>query len=159
MQAYNRWFSILSLLVLPVLVQAEPNKIVVVLPLSGRLANIGKDLQNAITLQNTKSVSVVYEDDAFDPKNTVSAVQKSLSDPNVKGFIFFGSGTSLAAKPLIERASIPAISIAMSDKVVEDSRYMFRYYVPALAQAERITKEIKNHGYKNVCTASAGNGI
>lgn len=129
---------------------AEHAKLVVILPLSGRLANIGQDLQNAISLQSTSSVSLVYEDDAFDPKNTVTVVQKYASDPETKGFLFFGSGTTLAAKPLVERAKIPAVSVAMTDKIVEGSSYLFRYYPPGSEQAARIIKEISGRSYKNV---------
>lgn len=150
MRTFSRIFCLFCLVLAPLIAHADASKIVAVLPLSGRLANIGRDLQNAITLQDTGAVSVVYEDDGFDPKNTVAAVQKSLTDPEVKGFIFFGSGTSLAAKPLIERSNIPAIAVAMSDKIVENSRYMFRYYVPAEAQAGRMAQEINHAGYKNV---------
>ena len=140
----------LLLVLVPEVSSAESRKIVAVLPLSGRLANIGKDLQNAISLQETKGISVVYEDDSFDPKNTVSVVQKFLADRETKGFILFGSGTSLAVKPLIERSAVPAISVAMTDKIVEGSNYTFRYYPPGNEQASRIVKEIASRGFKNM---------
>lgn len=146
---FSAFLALLLAMSLSVVSEAQQSKIVVVLPLSGKLANIGKDLQNAILLQNQKSVSIVFEDDVFDPKNTVSVVQKSLRDPAVKGFITFSSGTSLAAKPLIERAKIPALAVAMSDRLVEEGGSMFRYYVTVTSQAEFIAGQIAKRGYKN----------
>ena len=144
------YFIFLFLVLCVGTVYADPTKIGAILPLTGKMANIGVDLRDAITLQASNQIEFVFEDDAFEPKNTVSAVQKLLADPNVKALISFGSGTSLAVKQIIERAKTPAIAIAMTDKIVENSKNIFRYYIPVSAQSQMIASEIERRGYKRV---------
>lgn len=129
---------------------AEVPRVGIVLPLTGRLANVGRDMQDAILLREESGVAFQFEDDGFEPRNTVSAVQKLLAHSFTRALITFGSGTSLAAKPILEKSKLPAIAIAMTDKIVEGSPNIFRYYLPVKAQAETISAEITRRRYKNV---------
>jgi len=134
---------------MPEVAITETTRIGVILPLTGPLANVGRDIQDAILLKDEASL-FHFEDDGFEPRNTVSAVQKLLSDPSIRGIITFGSGTTLAAKPILKRSKLPVLAIAMSDMVVDEGSNIFRYYLPVKAQAERINLEIKQRGYENV---------
>lgn len=129
---------------------AEPIKIGVIAALTGSLSNIGADVRDGINLQAGGQVEFVFEDDGFNPKNTVTAAQKLLADPSVKGLITFGSGTSLAIKPLVEKSGIPTIVIAISDKVVENSKNIFRYNLSPEGQSELISAEIQRRNLKRV---------
>ena len=92
-------------------------------PLSGAIANLGKDNENgarlAIEELNAKGVKIggkavkfelVAEDDAADPKQGTAAAQK-LVDSKVNGVIgHLNSGTTIPASKIYSDAGIPQIS-------------------------------------------------
>ena len=152
---FDRLLHIVVLLILPALAFGEEARIGLVLPLTGPLATVGRDIQDAVVLEKPTGVELLFEDDAFEPQKTLATVQKIITGHEARALILFGSGTSVAARPLIERNRIPAIAIAMSDSVVAGAKYLFRHYVPAGSQTELIVKELDSRGYESVVVVAS----
>lgn len=95
--------------------QSSTTKIGIILPLTGDAAVYGKAMKKGIDLayqqlpkQERDRYKLVFEDDAFDPKTSVSAANKLISVDRVK-FIIGGAGSSTAE---------PITRICDSNKVV-----------------------------------------
>jgi len=130
----------------------------VILPLTGPLAVLGVPLKNAViladeTLDSSDRVRFIFEDDGFDPKKTVSAFRK-LAASGVDGLITFGSGTSLAVAPISEKAELPLIALAISDKVTENRQFVYQHFLAPRLQTARILEELKRRNYKSIAIIS-----
>lgn len=149
---------VLTLVLLAVKVVAEERRIGVIAPLTGPLSNVGESIKNMVLLakesyDEDNRVKFFFEDDAFDPKHTVSALQKLIALNKVGGLILFGSGTTLAVSSLIERYQIPTIAIAMADNVVDDKKFIFRHYLSVEKQNLAIVREVQRKRYRRVGVA------
>jgi len=137
---------------------AEPGsrgKIGVTIPLTGALANVGQYLRNMVILADQREdkadkVEFIFEDDAFKPSSAAGNVRKFITWDKVSGALLFGSGTSLAAAPVLEEAGVPAIAIAMVDEVVKGRKYIFRHYLTVETQNSLISNEVQRRGYPSV---------
>jgi len=109
-----------------------------VLPLTGEVANWGKDSSNGIDLAiaeaNQRSTKyefrVVYEDSKGKAAEAVAGTRKLLSIDRVVAIIGDNvSGPTVAMVPLADEARVPIISpSASSPKLSGMSRYFFRVY-------------------------------
>ncbi len=133
----------------------QPVKIGVVLPLTGNAGFLGEAAQKAAQMaledagKTTYSYQLMFEDDGFDPKKTVTAVNKLISLDKVSALITFGSGTSNAAAPISENSKIPRFGLA-SDPTSAKGNYNYIHWTPPFKEGELIVKTIKEKGYKNV---------
>ena len=132
--------------------EAESKKIGVVLPLSGSMSIVGTAIQNGMQVANEggQSVELVFEDDAYSPRNTVLAVERLIDDRKVDGLVVFGSGPSLAVAAIAEQRRVPLISIAMNDRVTEGRQYVFRLYMSSETQNAAVSAEVRRRGYQRV---------
>jgi branched-chain amino acid transport system substrate-binding protein len=127
----------------------------IVLPLTGNAGFLGESAQKAaqMALEDAGKTKYTYqlkfEDDGFDPKKTVTAVNKLISFDKVVSLITFGSGTSNAAAPISEKSQIPRFGLA-SDPTSAIGEYNYIHWTPPFKEAELITKTIAEKGYKNV---------
>ena len=122
----------------------EVIKIGHVAPISGAIAHLGKDNENAARLAveelNAKGVKIggkavkfelVAEDDAADPKQGTAAAQK-LVDSKVSGVIgHLNSGTSIPASKIYSDAGIPQISPSATNPKFTRSGYKTTFRVVA----------------------------
>jgi branched-chain amino acid transport system substrate-binding protein len=131
-------------LVAGVTLAQEVVKIGHVAPISGAIAHLGKDNENAARLAieelNAKGVKIggkavkfelVAEDDAADPKQGTAAAQK-LVDSKVSGVIgHLNSGTSIPASKIYSDAGIPQISPSATNPKFTRSGYKTTFRVVA----------------------------
>ena len=115
-----------------------------VAPISGAIAHLGKDNENAARMAieelNAKGVKIggkavkfelVAEDDAADPKQGTAAAQK-LVDSKVSGVIgHLNSGTSIPASKIYSDAGIPQISPSATNPKFTRSGYKTTFRVVA----------------------------
>lgn len=84
-------------------VYRQPIKIGVILPLSGSIAKAGQDIQVALEIARTDlrakypNVTLIYEDDQFQPSKSVSAYQKLMAADRVDAIIGPLNGSSIEA--------------------------------------------------------------
>ncbi|MEK7648310.1 MAG: ABC transporter substrate-binding protein [Patescibacteria group bacterium] len=106
----------------------------VLIPLTGKFANYGEDIKNALelgkrSLQNTQGISIelVYEDSAADPKTAVPAAVK-LIEVEKAAFVIGGPGSSanLAAAPLFEKHHIPFLPVSNAPRLENAGIYIFK---------------------------------
>jgi len=122
----------------------EVIKIGHVAPVSGAIAHLGKDNENAARMAieelNAKGVKIggksvklelLSEDDAADPKQGTAAAQK-LVDSKVNGVIgHLNSGTSIPASKIYSDAGIPQISPSATNPKFTRSGYKTTFRVVA----------------------------
>lgn len=102
----------------------EPIKIGASLMLSGQYAKYGEQEMNGIELALDKirrdKIKVIYEDNQADTKKAVTDVQKLINVDKVKIILGpdCGSGCTLAAAPITEKANVIQMSIAASNPQV-----------------------------------------
>lgn len=140
---------------------AEPNSrlIGVSVALSGPLAPVGKTLRNALELADSKydlkdQVSFIFEDDGFQPKNTVTIVNKFLDRDKVDAVIVFGASTSLSVAPLTEKQGIPLIGLTVLEKLEAGKKSTFRFFASTKSMSDLTIKEMKHRGYKKIAVVA-----
>jgi branched-chain amino acid transport system substrate-binding protein len=156
-------FLIAITLVIPLCIapptQAESPKIGVIIALSGPIAFTGTNIKNGMVIAQQESgrdaSAVIYEDDQFIPRKAVDAAKKLIEIDKVRGLIVFGSSTSIAVAEIAERAEIPMMAIAMTEKVVAGKHYVFQHFVSAPVQMELVKKETLRRGYRTVAIISS----
>ena len=130
-------------------------KIGVVVALSGHLAAVGTAIKNSVTLAWEKhggkeAPELIFEDDGFLSRNTVSAVNRLLALDGMAAIITFGSGTSLSVSDIIEAREIPHIALAIAEKVNTGKKFVVRHFVSTDALNKKIVEEVKRREYKNI---------
>ncbi|NBW78641.1 MAG: branched-chain amino acid ABC transporter substrate-binding protein [Betaproteobacteria bacterium] len=133
----------LALYAIPLMAQ-EVVKIGHVGPVSGAIAHLGKDNENAAILAveelNAKGIKIggksvkfvlLAEDDAADPKQGTAAAQK-LVDSKVNGVVgHLNSGTSIPASKIYSDAGIPQISPSATNPKFTRNGYKTTFRVVA----------------------------
>jgi branched-chain amino acid transport system substrate-binding protein len=133
-------------------------KIGAMLPLTGKGAAMGVDMQNAINLavekvnSEEKIIEIIYEDEKCDPKEAVSAYQSAT----LKGAkLIIGavcSASTLAIAPLAEQDKVVLITPASAaDKISESGDYIFRNHV-LVSQKEGKLGEFVGEKFNTVAT-------
>ncbi|MFN4894157.1 MAG: ABC transporter substrate-binding protein [Pseudomonadota bacterium] len=125
-------------LVAPSQSQSEPPqriKVGVIVGLTGIAASNGNDLVNGISLADANSdvsnlVEFIIQDDNFQPKHTVSAAQKLISEDKVAALITFSGSTSLAASTITESRGIAHVAITPLTRVSANKRFVRTVFVP-----------------------------
>ncbi len=139
----------------------EPFTVGVIAPLTGGLAASGIAVKNSILLADEKydtedKVRFEFNDDGFDPKNSVTIAKKYISD-KVGAVLIFGTPTSLAVAPITEQAGTPLLAITIHHKVIEGRKYAFKHFVRWQDENERVLAEVKKRGYKKVAVVTTVN--
>ena len=130
-------------------------KIGITLPLTGNAAFLGESAKNAAELAlkelgNTKyDYKLVFEDDAFNPMNSVTAATKLVEVDKASYLINFGSGTGNAVSPIAETKKIPHFSLA-SDPTAAVGNYNYIHWTPPFNEGKLMAEEMIRRGYKNV---------
>ncbi|VVB76269.1 Chemotactic signal transduction system substrate-binding protein BasB [uncultured archaeon] len=113
------------------------------LPLTGKNASYGLEIQNGIELArgeinsaggiNGKELEVIYEDDAADPAVGVNGMQKLAEVdkvPIVMGS--WSSGVVLAVAPIAEKNKVTMLAEAISPDITNAGDYIFRIHPSAV---------------------------
>lgn len=144
----------------PVMAAAETLKVGLVLPLSGQLAEAGRQIDNAIRLyleQNGDTVEgtrieVMVRDDEGNPDQTRVAVKSLIEDDKVNVLAGFGTSPAAAvAAPLATDAQIPAVVMgAQTSLVTTRSPYIVRSGATLAQSAATLGTWAAKHGIRNV---------
>lgn len=138
--------------------QSLPYKVGAILPLSGQVSNLGKFVQNGINLAyknldstNKDKLEIIFEDDEFDPKKTISAYQKLKSTKNIDAVFVLGSPTANAINSITEKDKVILIAIGASDpNIVIGKKYSFIHWVTPDSLGEKLAKEIAKKKFKRI---------
>ena len=132
-------------------------KIGVTLPLTGDVAALGQDNEDAIKLaqsqlpKNTKyNYDLVFADDQFSPKMGVTNANKLINVDGVSALIDFGSPVGSAVSPVTEADHITHINDFASASAVADGDYNFVDYTPSYEDAGLFISQLQKRGIKSL---------
>ncbi|HQH26701.1 MAG TPA: ABC transporter substrate-binding protein, partial [Oligoflexia bacterium] len=134
-----------------------------ILPLSGAGATFGQRVKRAMELAHKDlapeirgKVRVIFEDDAWAAKGTVSAFQKLVNVDQAHAITVLGSGSGMAVAPLAEQKGIILMAIGASNiNVVKGRKYCFLNWVTPEAEAEKLVQEIARRKYQKLALVGA----
>lgn len=131
-------------------------KIGVILPLTGPVASLGESAKNGAELayknlseEEKQKISLVFEDDHFDSKTTVSAFNKLVEVDKVVTVICFASNPCASIAPLADVKSVPLIAVA-SAPVQLNRSYVFRLEISTQFEAEKLLNYLKSKNYTRI---------
>jgi len=132
------------------------------IPLTGHLSYIGGTIRNSIELARERydeqgQIVFYLEDDAYNPRQTVSAVNKLILNDKVGALITFGGPPSLAVADIAEQRNVPLIGITISDGLTEGREHVYRFFAPVKPQVELIIEEMKRRDYKSIALLTVEN--
>lgn len=111
-----------------------------ILPLEGSLAFLGHGIQNGLEralngqLVGERRVSVIYEDDLYEPLLTPLKVNKLLKRGILAMIGNVGTPTTAAALPLLRKAGIPAVGFVTGTELLRVNTGMALNYRASYAQ-------------------------
>ncbi len=136
-------------------------KIGISAPLTGNVAFLGEGIRNAVTLaqeqlpKDTKyQYELVLEDDGFEAKRQISAVNKLIDVDHVDAFLTVGSGAGNIAAPIAESKSTIHVGIA-SDPTIAKGEYNFIHWTPPAEEAKVLIPELQKRGLKRIAVMGA----
>jgi branched-chain amino acid transport system substrate-binding protein len=144
-------------------------KIGAVLDVSGPVSFLGQVEKNGIEQAidevnkaggvNGKKLELVLYDDEGNNTRTVTAVKRLIEQDNVLVILGpTGSGNTLSAIPLVEKATVPLISYALSVKIVDPiKKYVFQYLPNDVHSVERTVQDMKARGLTKVAMTYVAN--
>ncbi len=95
-------------------------------------------------------LKLIFEDDAFLPRNTVAAAKKLTTQDQVQALIVFGTNQGLAIVDFVESQRVPFISVNVNRSVVKDKQYAVML-MPALeALTQKNIEEAQKRAYQRV---------
>lgn len=128
----------------------DPLKVGVILPLSGDLAALGEEVQKGIAVAvaeaavDGKKIEIIYEDDGFDPKRSVSAANKLLSVDKADVVLTMLVEEAQPIMPLFESAQVPLLVLWDSNALIaEGGTYSFSNGF----STEHAAKDIATYAY------------
>ncbi len=139
----------------------QPVKIGVLIPLTGKFANLGEDVKNALELARVDvksrtgmSLDLVYEDSAADPKVAVEAANKLVQFDKVDLIIAGpGSSANLAVLPVLEKGpnGQPVfIAISSTPKLNTAGRHVIKAQHDIDVEARFAAKYLFEKGFRSV---------
>ncbi len=126
-------------------------KIGAVLPLTGPISVMGKEIRNSLELaekninQNGgikgKTVKLIVEDGKYTPKDSINALNKIMGLYDVTGMLAFGNTPTAQLVPMIEEKKMPLIAFGTgASDVPKMSDWIFRAWIPVELQAQVMAK-------------------
>lgn len=140
--------------------EASPQiKVGAILALTGPLSVQGVPFKNAMILATEEldpqhRVALSFEDDAFLPRQTLSAAQKFIEQDHIDVLIVFGTNQGLAVVDKTESKKIPFLSININRAVVKDRHYAVLLMPPLEKLTAQNIEEAKRRGYTRVATVA-----
>jgi ABC-type branched-subunit amino acid transport system substrate-binding protein len=129
--------------------------------LSGQAQIYGEASKNGLEMalrgMSQPKFTVIYEDDGFDPKRTISAFKKLVDVDGADAIITIGSTPSNAVAPLAEARRIPLLAWASDPRVAQGRRYAVRLYPSGLTEGRSVAAEAKRRGLSRVAIISSLN--
>ena len=158
-----RIVRLLSVFVLIILIPADPVqaapkkllKVGVILPLTGPLSIQGVPMKNAMQMAKAdfdrdNILELLFEDDGFLPRNTITAAKKLVMQDKVQSLIVFGTNQSLAIVDFVEQQKIPFISVNVNRSVVEGRKYSVMLMPDLQILTQKNIEEALRRNYRKV---------
>lgn len=124
---------------------AERIKIGLAIPLSGPVSFLGQNTLHGAQLfleehpDVSERVQLVIEDVTSNTAQGISAVQKLLSTPQIRGLIIEMSPVANASAPLIDKKRVPTIAI-VGDDSARNRTHMVKLWMPAINEAKVVAQ-------------------
>ncbi len=136
------------------------------LPLSGKAAVYGQEIQQAIELAleeineeggiHGKELVVIYEDDQANPATGTKGMQKLVVIDKVPVVLgSWASGVVLAQAPIAEENDVIVMASAISPKITEAGEHIFRMQPSALEYTSVAAKSLEKQGIRNAAVIHA----
>ena len=145
-------------------------KVGAILSLTGPYAALGTAEKNALDLEQKrindaggiggKKLEIIVEDDATDEAKTVAAATKLIEQDKVVAIIgATGTGQSMAARTVIDRAGVPMISMAGGNAITgKFDPLVFQTPWPNSIVVPFVLKKMAADGHKKVAVISDNSG-
>lgn len=138
-------------------VEKQTIKIGFVLPLSGGASYLGEGMKRAaeLALKDVKAMDtkyeyqVLFEDDAFTPAKTASALNKLISVDKVDVVSTVASAAGGVANPIAEKSRVVHLSTA-SDPAIAQGEFNFTNWTPPAEEVKVFIAEAKKRGIKKI---------
>ncbi len=139
-------------------VSNESIKIGALLPLTGKLANLGEDVRNSLELTRQQikekdgiDLEIIYEDSAADAKIALPAAQKLINADKVQMIIGGpGSTSNLAVAPFVEKAQVPFFVLSATPQLNVAGEYIFKIIPDVNGEVLRTAKKLIDGNLKTV---------
>ena len=134
---------------------ATVHRLGVSLALSGPNAEYGSAVQNGIQFALDENPDIkqrllpIFEDDRYDPKTTVSNLQKLADIDGIEMLLVWGNESALAAAPVAEGRKLPTVVVAQHPKSGAGFKYVFRFINPAEDYSKSMLNYLRTQGTKH----------
>lgn len=142
--------------------ESSKTKIGIILPLTGNTASLGAAAKNGANLafqdiseKEKQKLLLFFEDDQFDPKNTLTIFFKLVGIDQVNVIICFTSSPCNAIAPLAEEKKIPTIAIASDSKIQKNKKFVFRLEIAPNEEAKLLVNYIEKQNFKRLASIVA----
>ncbi len=140
---------------------AEPLTIKVgaILPMSGNMSHIGEDIVRGMSLaiddKKSKSLKITLkiEDDQFNPRNSLTAATKLISNDKVDVLISLWDMADVVA-PLAEKKKVPHIAIRWNPEIAITNRFTFTFEGTYFSHVREQIKLYKEQNVKTIVIIS-----
>ena len=148
-----------------------PYKIGVVVALSGGFTGLGIPARDAAMAYandvnaaggiNGRKLELVIYDDASDASTALLVIKKAINDDKVLGIVGpTGSGSAMAAIPVVQEAQIPMIVIASGDSIVNPvNKWVFKFVSGEIKNIPEQYAYLKSKGVKKLATMNPNNAV
>lgn len=125
-------------------------------PLSGAFSEYGIAVRNGIQLAleedsvALQKVQFKFEDDRYDPKLTVTNLQKFIASDQIDLFFVWGNEPALGAAPVAEKRKLPTVVVAQHPKAGAGYHYVIRFINSAEDYSSAIASQLRKLGFKRV---------
>ena len=124
-------------------------------PLTGPAAAYGIAMKNGMELAledlgPRRSIDVLYEDDGYDIKKTVTGLRALVERDKVDAVISLGSSPSQALAPLAQRLHVPLFAWASDPRVSSGREWVIRTYPSGQDEGRKIADEVLMRNYPSV---------
>ena len=149
---------------------SEPIRVGAILSLTGPYAALGTSEKNALDLEakrindeggvGGRRIEIIIEDDATDEAKSVAAATKLIEQDRVAAILgATGTGQSMAARTVIDRAGVPMISMAGGNAITgKFDKLVFQTPWPNSLVVPLVLKKIAADGHSKVAVVSDSSG-
>jgi branched-chain amino acid transport system substrate-binding protein len=103
-------------------------------------------------LGDQHGLTVVYEDDQFDPKKSVAAFNKLVKQDKVDLIVVLGSTPASAVAPLAEQNHIPTIAWASASHIAKGRNWVIRSWASAHEEGAALAQKVHELGISKVAS-------
>lgn len=151
--------------------ELAPYKIGVVLALSGGFTGLGIPSRDAVVALaneinagggiNGRKLDLAIYDDGTDETKAILAIKKAIADDKVLAIIGpTGSGSSMAAIPVVEDAQVPMIVVGSGDAIVNPvKKWVFKFVSGEMKNIPEQYAYLKSKGVKKLATLNPNNAV